>query len=139
MKKVIKIGFPILCIAVIGGTFVLLNKTTEKINKNRLTEEDEDQSFVESKVPEEDENLEEENTSNVVVDPEEAKVQEVKNKAKAIEIIKEVAPPTSNSYYTNEGMVEDKYLVAVRDSTSKEPKIYYAVDIVNESYEIYVK
>ena len=139
MKKVIKIGFPILCIAVIGGTFILLNKTTEKINKNRLTEEDEDQSFVESKVPEEDENLEEENTSNVVVDPEEAKAQEVKNKAKAIEIIKKVAPPTSNSYYTNEGMVEDKYLVAVRDNTSKEPKIYYAVDIVNENYEIYVK
>lgn len=40
MRKVIKIGFPILCISVIIGTFILLNKTTDKITRNRLDEED---------------------------------------------------------------------------------------------------
>jgi len=40
MKKVIKIGFPIVCIAVIGGTFILLNNTTGKIIRNKLDEDD---------------------------------------------------------------------------------------------------
>ena len=32
MKRIIKIGFPIVCVAVIGGTFYLLNKTLDRVN-----------------------------------------------------------------------------------------------------------
>ena len=35
MRRIIKIGFPIVCLAIIAGTFVLLNKTAEKINRRR--------------------------------------------------------------------------------------------------------
>ena len=52
MRKVIKIGFPILCIAVIGGTFILLNKTTEKINRNKLVEKNETNDYQENIVQE---------------------------------------------------------------------------------------
>lgn len=132
MRKIIKVGFPILCVAVIGGTFILLNKTTDKINRNKLNENDVDNDFLKSSI------IEEESSQNVL-SPEEAKIQEVKNKSKAIEIIKKLAPPTTNSYWTNEGMIGDKYLVAVRDSVTKEAKIYYTVDIGNEKYEVYEK
>ena len=33
MKRIVKIGFPILCVAVIGGTFHLLNKTQDRVNE----------------------------------------------------------------------------------------------------------
>lgn len=137
MRRAIKIGFPILCVAVIGGTFILLNKTTERINRNRLPEDDEEVTTSEMQLVEE--GTEETTNQVVTVSSEEAKSQEMKNKAKAIEIIKKSAPPVSNSYCTNEGMAGDKYLVAIRDSVSKDAKIYYAVDVENETFEIYVK
>lgn len=135
MRKVIKIGFPILCVAVIGGTFILLNKTTDRINKNRLKDDE-----VENEVVETTElDSEEIENESVEISSEEAKAQEVKNKSQAIELVKKLAPSVSNSYYTNEGMADDKYLVAIRDSISKDATIYYAVDIQNEKIEIYVK
>lgn len=141
MKKFIKIGFPILCIAVIGGTFILLNKTTERINRNKLKDDVEDNTIAESQA--EKENTEEtvinETTNSVTLSQDEVKAQEVKNKSKAIEIVKSLAPAVSNSYCTNEGMAGNKYLVAVRDNTSKEVVIFYAVDIDNETFEIYAK
>ena len=76
---------------------------------------------------------------NVVVTSEEAKTIEIKNKAKAIEIVKKNAPPVTDSYYTNEGMAGERYLVAIRDNTSKEVKIYYSVDIDKNEIEIYQK
>ena len=42
MRRIIKIGFPILCISIIIGTFILLSKTAEKINKNKLVENDDE-------------------------------------------------------------------------------------------------
>ena len=47
MRKIFKIGFPILCVAIIGGTFILLNKTTEKINRLKLKEDEDDLGFEE--------------------------------------------------------------------------------------------
>lgn len=144
MKKVIKIGFPILCVAIIGGTFILLNKTTERINRTKLKEDDIYNNTVENKI-DEDIEVEEENKDNgnqiknAVIDQEEIRVQEVKNKARAIELVKQLAPPTSNSYYTNEGMTGTRYLVAIRDNDTKEIKIYYSVDIEKEKIEVYVK
>lgn len=136
MRKVIKIGFPILCVAVIGGTFILLNKTTDRINRNKLNENEVVNSATKKIVEE----VNQDNTIvNTSVDSEDAKAQEVKNKAKAIEIVKKLAPPSSNVYYTNEGMVGTRYLVAIRDNTSKDVKIYYSVNIDSEQIEIYEK
>lgn len=93
MKKVIKIGFPIVCIAVIGGTFILLNKTTEKINRNKLKEDNST-----SNVNQTDTDFE----NIVITGVEEVKNKEIDDKNKAIEIVKKLAPPSENVYYTNE-------------------------------------
>ena len=77
--------------------------------------------------------------NSVASNPEDAKTQEIKNKAKAIEIVKKLAPPTTNCYYTNEGIVGDNYLVAIRDNDTKNVKIYYSVDIQKGEIEIYSK
>lgn len=137
MKKVIKIGFPILCLAVIGGTFILLNKTTQKINRNKLPEENitEDVTNTDEKNDIEENIVEE----NVVLNSEEAKTIEIENKAKAIELVKKLAPPTTDVYYTNEGTVQNKYLVAIRDNDTKNVNIYYIVDVENEKIQIYEK
>lgn len=134
MRKVIKIGFPILCVAVIGGTFILLNNTIEKINQNKLKVEEDDNTPTTTVIEEI-----EEDTTNTVVDPEEAKAQEIQNKAKAIEIVQKKAPPATNVYYTNEGTIDNQYLVAIRDKDTKNAKIYYIVNVENEKMEIYVK
>lgn len=137
MKKIIKIGFPIICIAVIAGTFILLNKTTDRINRNKLQKDEIDNSFEENIINEVEDNT---NTENIVeLSPEEAQKKEIENKAKAIEIVKRLAPPLENVYYTNEGKVENNYLVAIKDNDTKNPKIYYSVDVENEEIEIYVK
>lgn len=139
MKKVIKIGFPILCVAVIGGTFILLNKTVDRINRNKLSENNVKQNTIRNSIVRvvEENKVEMGNTISTTL--EEEKNKEIKNKAKAIELVKKFAPPTTNSYYTNEGMDGDNYLVAIRDNDTKNSTIYYSVDIENEKIEIYVK
>ena len=136
MKKLIKIGFPIVCIAIIGGTFVLLDRTTSKINRNKLSSDESniyDENVIETEVSNGEEVLEN------MVNSEDIKIKEIDNKAKAIELVKRLSPPLTNVYYTNEGKVEDNYLVAVRDSETQIIKIYYVVDINNEKIEIYEK
>ena len=136
MRKLIKIGFPIVCIAIIGGTFVLLDRTTSKINRNKLSSDESniyDENVIETEVSNGEEVLEN------IVNSEDVKIKEIDNKAKAIELVKRLSPPLTNVYYTNEGKVEDNYLVAVRDSETQIIKIYYVVDINNEKIEIYEK
>ena len=136
MKKLIKIGFPIVCIAIIGGTFVLLDRTTSKINRNKLSSDESsiyEENVIETEVSNGEEVLEN------IVNSEDVKIKEIDNKAKAIELVKKLSPPLTNVYYTNEGRVEDNYLVAVKDSDTQITKIYYVVDINNEKIEIYEK
>ena len=136
MRKLIKIGFPIVCIAIIGGTFVLLDRTTSKINRNKLSSDESsiyEENVIETEVSNGEEVLEN------IVNSEDVKIKEIDNKAKAIELVKRLSPPLTNVYYTNEGKVEDNYLVAVRDSETQIIKIYYVVDINNEKIEIYEK
>ena len=144
MRKIIRIGFPILCVSIIGGTFILLNKTAERINRNKLVEnEEENIVYQEENVINEtveNEIIENEIVENTVyIDEEEAKLKEKENKEKAIEIVKKLAPPLSNTYYTNEGMVGNYYIVAIRDNETKKEKIYYGVDIEKKEIEIYNK
>ena len=136
MRKLIKIGFPIVCIAIIGGTFVLLDRTTSKINRNKLSSDESsiyEENYIETEVSNGEEVLEN------IVNSEDVKIKEIDNKAKAIELVKRLSPPLTNVYYTNEGKVEDNYLVAVRDSETQIIKIYYVVDVNNEKIEIYEK
>ena len=136
MRKLIKIGFPIVCIAIIGGTFVLLDRTTSKINRNKLSSDESsiyEENVIETEVSNGEEVLEN------IVNSEDVKINEIDNKAKAIELVKKLSPPLTNVYYTNEGRVEDNYLVAVKDSDTQITKIYYVVDINNEKIEIYEK
>lgn len=132
MRKIIKIGFPILCVAIIIGTFILLNNTTKRINKNKIKDKsNEIENVVDDIFVDEEIELINEISS------EEAKILEVKNKEKAIELVKKIAPPVSDCYYTNEKKENENYLVAVRDNKTKEVKIYYSVDIQNEKIKIY--
>ena len=147
MKKIIKVGFPILCVAVIGGTFILLNKTLDRVNRNKLVEKESETNQISNQNTQSEnyitnETLYENNVTNKVLSPkeeEELKNKEEENKLKAIEIVEKLAPPSSNNYYTNEGKDNDKYIVAIRDMDSKIAQIYYIVDIDKESIEIYTK
>ena len=147
MKKIIKVGFPILCVAVIGGTFILLNKTLDRVNRNKLVEKESETNQISNQNIQSEnyitnETLYENNVTNKVLSPkeeEELKNKEEENKLKAIEIVEKLAPPSSNNYYTNEGKDNDKYIVAIRDMDSKIAQIYYIVDIDKESIEIYTK
>ena len=61
MRKLIKIGFPIVCIAIIGGTFVLLDRTTSKINRNKLSSDESsiyEENYIETEVSNGEEVLE---------------------------------------------------------------------------------
>lgn len=145
MRRIIKIGFPILCVAVIGGTFILLNKATERISRNNLKEEDAYTNTVENNI-EEDEVVENkttneviDNNKDIIATQEAAKTQEIENRAKAIELVKQYAPPTTNCYYTNEGMTGEYYLVAIRENDTNIVKIYYSVDVVSGKIQIYTK
>ncbi len=142
MRRIVKIGFPIVCIAIIAGTFILLNKTTEKINKNKMTKDEEmiaDNIFYEENVEVNTENEVVNENTTITPNTEEAKAQEIDNKAKAIEIVKKLAPPLTNVYYTNEGNENGLYIVAIRNNDTKIPNIIYAVDVENEKIEIYTK
>ena len=43
----------------------------------------------------------------------------------------------NNVYYSNEGIENGKYIIAVRDIETTTAKIYYIVDIENEVVDIY--
>ena len=135
MKKVIKIGFPIVCVSIIIGTFILLNKTAERVNKNKLRE-DEVRNNIKEEKKEENIIIKKE---EILIEQSKPKTTEINNKSKAIEIVKKIAPPDSNVYYTNEGIDNGKYIVAIRDNNTKNAKIYYSVDLSLEKIEIYVK
>jgi prolyl oligopeptidase PreP (S9A serine peptidase family) len=144
MKKVIKIGFPIICIAVIGGTFYLLNKTLNKVNANKVTENTVNEDInettnISSPTDEEDlENIQTITSTILVEEQENNAAKEIQKKAEAIELVK-VADGTRSSkvYYTNEGMDDDRYIVAVRYEDTTEAIIYYTVDVEKENVEIY--
>ena len=66
MRKIFKIGFPILCVAVIGGTFILLNKTTEKINRLKLKDEEDEEFYQEENIIDDESFYQNETVNNIV-------------------------------------------------------------------------
>ena len=144
MRKIIKIGFPIACVAVIGGTFYLLNKTVKRVNENNYNNNINENNSIIQKAEDATDTFEnvskvEENIINTI--PEENKKieseNEEKDKNKAIDIVKKKDVSRSNVYYTNEGKNGNKYIVAVREEDTTEVVIYYSVDLDKEEIEIY--
>ena len=141
MNKVIKIGFPIVCIVIIAGTFFLLNKTQKKANNqakiaNQVTKiENIDSTGTKEKKQEEQINNNEYAIS--LEEEEKRKRKEQENEEKAIELATRAYGDISNVYYSNEGMEDNKYIIAVRDISTTTAKIYYSIDIENEVVEIY--
>ncbi|MCI8309237.1 MAG: hypothetical protein HFJ45_03325 [Clostridia bacterium] len=159
MKRIIKIGFPIVCVAVIGGTFYLLNKTLDKVNASKQERENNSNVNEQNSPSYIDENAIIQNvldknsvnnvsntnnisntvTSTILVEEEEAiETKKIEDKEKAIELVKENEDErTRKVYYTNEGLDGDRYIVAVRYEDTTEVAIYYSVDVESESIEIY--
>jgi len=139
MNKVIKIIFPVICIFIILGTFFLLNKTQEKANgisentnlnkNNEIETEKNKEQNEENKV----DNL----YATSIEDKENQKIIEQQNEERAIELASNTYGDINNVYYSNEGIENGKYIIAVRDIETTTAKIYYIVDIENEVVDIY--
>ena len=141
MKKVIKIGFPIVCIVLIGGTFILLNKFQSRVNDRAKINAEVSNSSKEIEKETGEENTVMENTSYTVSveEQEKEKKTEDENEKEAIDIIKNKYTyiGTDDIYFTNEGKENGKYIVAVRQKSTTEASIYYIVDIEQKTYDMY--
>jgi tRNA A37 N6-isopentenylltransferase MiaA len=137
MKRIIKIGFPILCVAVVGGTFYLLNKTLDKVNTGEAVDNEINYSENNTTLEETNDTTVIPSTTSYQEEVDKAN-QESENKTKAKELAeKKDGTRTQKVYFTNEGKEDDKYLVAVRDEETTEALIYYLVDVETETVEIY--
>lgn len=141
MKKVIKVGFPIVCIVLIGGTFILLNKFQSRVNDRARINAEVSNSSKKAEKDTREENTVMENTSYTVSveEQEQKEKEEEENKEKAINIIKNEYSymGTDDIYFTNEGEENGRYIVAVRQKSTTEAIIYYIVDAQEKTYEIY--
>lgn len=188
MKKSIKIGFPIVCIVVVGGTLIALANLKDKVNKisesteNRisnsynqentynthgyqnLTGIDENEIYnnanevnnvVENNVNTNsidnntntniNKNTTNTNTlaNNLAVTSNPSKSEEsessldnTSDKDKAIALVEAEWGPDESVYYTNEGISSGLYIVAVRDKSNTSVKMFYKVDLENNTVEI---
>ena len=67
MKRVVKIGFPIVCVVIIGGTFFLLNGAKKRVN-NMKSQKETNSTVVENIVDNTSKtnNIDEDNTNKKV-------------------------------------------------------------------------
>lgn len=166
MKRSIKIGFPIVCILVVGGTLIALGNLSNKANKissknetntvntsvknevnNNVVSEYPNFSYnantvsntnVENKVDESKKN--ENKTSNQDVTNNKTEVTDEKNdtpdKEKALELAKKEWGEDNSVYFTNEGVSSGKYIVAVRDKSNTAVKLFYKIDLNTKIVEV---
>ncbi len=149
MRKVIKIGFPILCVVIIIGTFYLLNKLEKKVEGSiEQSAEEGEETNTNIQSTNEAENITGNVTENVVEnevtystpirEDEEVQNEKNKNEQEAFKIAKDTfGEESDNYYYTNEGMEDNKYIVAIRYKDTTKVRIYYIVDLENKTAEIY--
>ena len=201
MTKWVKIGFPIVCIAVVGGTLIAignLKSKAEEISKQRELEEYENSiNYSNSYVSDDSTNYSNynyqydygnneidysktntntnsnihtntnlntntnknntnENTNKNVnnntnvnnsnknvastnsnLNSEETEdLDSVSDKEKAIKLVAEEWGEDSSVYYTNEGVSSGYYIVAVRDKSNTSVKMFYKVDVNNNTVEV---
>ena len=123
MRKIVKIGFPILSIAIILFTFGLMADIKGKVKEKKA----------------------EQGQTSEIVDNNENKVAEdtlINSKddiylRKAIQVLKNEITISENQYFTNEGEEDGKYIVALRDKETTEADIFYIVNVDTGEYEIY--
>ena len=152
MKKIVKIGFPIVCIAVLGGTFIVLKKAEKKVeemkkyenttqnvtSENLLSNNSKTSDNMKSFDVNDNENVQNEISYSIPIEnDEDVKNAKKQNQEKAFDIVKKVHGESDDLYYTNEGMEDEKYIVAVRYKETTSTKIYYIVNLEDETAEIY--
>jgi beta-glucosidase-like glycosyl hydrolase len=150
MKKVVKIGFPIVCVIVVGGTFYLLNRASNKVDEasenalntlNKVTQiTNESVSNASNELTEL--STEDDEVYSYTVETEEEIQNKEKiakeNEEKAISLVKEKDGKRNEEvYYTNESSSDEGYVIAVRRKSTTEAIIYYIVNIEKETVEVY--
>lgn len=196
MNKWVRIGFPIFCVAVVGGTLIAvgnLKKQADKISaerklanvtsgynysntnnyyNNTIEYEDDYNSIKESNAnftnysntnftnvlntnintnTNTNTNTNNNNTSKIntsVIDTsndnktnthtEETTddLSYTDDKEKAVALVADEWGEDSSVYYTNEGVSSGYYIVAVRDKSNTSVKMFYKVDVKNETVEV---
>lgn len=128
MKKIVKIGFPIVCVAIIIFTFWLMIDMKEKVDAN---------SDKKNETSEEIDNSLNKNTENKVADDTLLNSKDDIYLRKSIQVLEDEIKVKDNQYFTSEGEEDGRYIVALRDAETTEAKIYYIVDVDTGEYEIY--
>lgn len=148
MRKIIRIGFPILCVGIILVTFWMLADIKEKAESGELKTEENVENEVENNIENTANNIKNSIENNIENDIVNDSTNEVINQNsvfsterevnlnKAIYILEQIVED-ENVYYTDEGMEEERFIIAVRDKESTEAKKYYIVDIETGEVEIY--
>lgn len=128
MKKIVKIGFPIVCVAIIIFTFWLMIDMKEKVDAN---------SDKKNETSEKIDNSLNKNTENKVADDTLLNSKDYIYLRKSIQVLEDEIKVKDNQYFTSEGEEDGRYIVALRDAETTEAKIYYIVDVDTGEYEIY--
>lgn len=184
MKKSVKIGFPIVCVVIVGGTLIALgnlqnkvdeisaNKKVNKIensvnqiyenNNNIVYDYEEDYNYIKNdknsivknsidndvksaidefnKTVKSKENTTENNTSknktNTNKTEESKEKKTISDKDKAIAMVQAEWGSDSSVYFTNEGLSNGYYIVAVRDKSNTSVKMFYKVNLQENIVEI---
>lgn len=175
MKKSVKIGFPIVCVVIVGGTLIALanlqNKVKENANikiqnnepnsvnvvyENRNEHENYYDNEIENKTnTNEIENTTNTNISNTTNNVENATTvknttntttsksteetedaDNISDKDRAISLVQKEWGSDPSVYFTSEGMSSGNYIVAVRDKSNTSVKMFYKVNLQNNTVEI---
>lgn len=162
MKKSVKIGFPIACVVIVGGTLIALanlqnkaeelsskklenkvvnsvNQVTEtKIKISNTSEYDYEQIKINENINQSvnkvNKNNISKNSTNKVEEKEETK--KVSDKDKAIAMVQAEWGSDPSVYFTSEGVSKGYYIIAVRDKSNKSVKMFYKVDLQTNTVEI---
>lgn len=182
MKKWVRIGFPIVCVAVVGGTLIAVgnlkkkadkiaverntvnssnvtvannkentyeynysnntvntaNKVTNTvvntINETRTNETSTNKTSTNKTNTEEKQTSTTKNNNNTEVTTED--LSDSSEKEKAITLVAKEWGEDSSVYFTNEGISSGLYIVAVRDKSNTSVKMFYKVDLKNNTVEI---
>lgn len=136
MKKIVKIGFPIVCVAIIIFTFWLMADMKEKVaeNNDKKNEISED---IDNSLEQNDENVLNQNSENKVGEEALLNSKDDIYLRKVIQVLENEIKVKDNQYFTSEGEEDGRYIVALRDAETTEAEIYYIVDVDTGEYEIY--
>lgn len=166
MKNILMIILLVVCIGILVGMFVISNNKpdesnniTNTISNSNIVDENKNTQNtnieIENEVNEVEENkIENTNVSdenvvsnttvnNTITETESNESEETtedydnsSDKEIAISLAEKEWGEDDTVYYTNEGIRDGKYVVAVRDKSNTSVKLYYKVDIKNNSVEI---